>query len=86
MSPFSGLVKTSQKNRTEVVVAENPTNKQKNAAKRVVGKEIRNGRETWRVASTGGHIKTVRIRVSSKRAIDEAVTVYSRALQRLANR
>jgi hypothetical protein len=51
-----------------------------------VAKVTRGDLEAWHVTSGGGHVKTVRIRGSSKRALDEAVTIYGRALQRLANR
>jgi hypothetical protein len=52
---------------------------------KVVGKVIRNGRDVWRVSSDG-RVEQVTTKASSKRAIEEAVVIYGRALQRLAHR
>lgn len=52
---------------------------------KVVGKMIRDGKEVWRV-SADGQIKNLVTRRSSTSAMDDAMTVYGRALQRLANR
>lgn len=51
----------------------------------VVEKVVRHGREQWRVASNG-EIKSITTRSASTRAMDEAMVIYSSALQRLANR
>ena len=63
------------------------TDKKKNGKRvtTVVGKVIRNGHEEWRVASDG-KIVSLTTRSSSTRAMDEAMVIYSSALQRLANR
>ena len=45
----------------------------------------RNNREVWRIASNG-KIKTITTTASSTAAMDEAMEIYGRALERLANR
>jgi hypothetical protein len=53
--------------------------------KTAVSKVAHGDRETWRIAS-GGTTKTVTTTASSTSAMDEAVKIYGRALERLANR
>ena len=45
----------------------------------------RDNREVWRIASNG-KIKTITTTASSTAAMDEAMEIYGRALERLANR
>ena len=45
----------------------------------------RDNREVWRIASNG-KIKTITTTASSTAAQDEAMEIYGRALERLANR
>jgi hypothetical protein len=59
--------------------------KKKDVPTKVVGMVVRNGHEQWRVAS-GGKIKNLPVRSASTRAMDQAMVIYSSALQRLANR
>jgi hypothetical protein len=50
------------------------------------GKTVRDdNREVWRV-SANGQIKNITTTASSTAAMDEAMKIYSRALERLANR
>ena len=52
----------------------------------VVGEKTVHGkREVWRISS-GGKIKNIATTASSTAAMDEAVVIYGRALERLANR
>jgi hypothetical protein len=52
----------------------------------VIGKIVRSdGNDQWRV-STNGQIRSLTIRSASTRAIDEALVIYSSAIERLANR
>ncbi len=51
----------------------------------VLGKTVRHNRDIWHVSSNG-QIKNIATTASSTAAIDEAVEIYGRALERLANR
>jgi hypothetical protein len=55
-------------------------------AAKVLTKVERDGQEVWRVTSANGRIRELTTSSSSKKTMDEAVTIYGRALQRLANR
>ena len=48
-------------------------------------KTVRENREIWRISSDG-KIKNISTSASSSAAMDEALVIYSRALERLANR
>jgi hypothetical protein len=51
----------------------------------VIGKTVRDNGEIWRVSSNG-QIKNITTTASSTAAMDEAMEIYGRALERLANR
>jgi hypothetical protein len=51
----------------------------------VIDKTVHENREIWRVSSNG-QIKNIATTASSTAAMDEAVEIYGRALERLANR
>jgi hypothetical protein len=52
----------------------------------VVGAKTLDGkREVWQISS-GGKIKSIATTASSTAAMDEAMIIYGRALERLANR
>jgi hypothetical protein len=51
----------------------------------VIDKTVQDKREVWRVSSNG-QIKNIATTASSAAAMDEAVEIYGRALERLANR
>ncbi len=63
----------------------NSAGRQKGTVKKVLGKATHKGRERWRVSSDG-FIKVVTTSGASQDAMDEAMTLYGRALKRLANR
>jgi hypothetical protein len=51
----------------------------------VIDKSVRENREVWRISSNG-EIKSIATSASSTAAMDEAMLIYGRALERLANR
>jgi len=53
--------------------------------KKVVGKEARHGQDAWRI-SVDGRSVVITTSKQSKRTIDEAASLYGRALRRLADR
>ena len=54
-------------------------------SKKFVGKEARDGQDAWRI-SVDGRSLVITTSKQSKRAIDEAASLYGRALTRLADR
>lgn len=51
----------------------------------VIDMTVRDNREVWRISSNG-QIKNIATSASSTAAMDEAVEIYGRALERLARR
>lgn len=57
----------------------------KGVAEKVIGFDVKGGREKWRV-SYNGKVRTVVTSRPSVIAMDKAVELYGRALKRLADR
>ena len=51
----------------------------------IIGKTVRGDGEIWRISSNG-QIKNIATTASSTAAMDEAMEIYGRALERLAHR